>query len=42
MDDIINDLVKEYDYPICYNFPVSHDKENFALKIEWIQIESDK
>lgn len=33
VDDIINDLVKEYDYPICYNFPVSHDKENFALKI---------
>lgn len=33
VDDIIYDLVKEYDYPICFNFPVSHDKENYALKI---------
>ncbi len=31
--EIVRDLVAEYDYPVCYNFPVSHDKENFALKI---------
>lgn len=31
--DIINDLIKEYDYPICFGFPVSHEKENYALKI---------
>ncbi|WP_315820896.1 LD-carboxypeptidase [Paraflavitalea speifideaquila] len=31
--EIIHDLVKEYDYPICYNFPVSHEKENYALKV---------
>lgn len=31
--DIINDIVKGYDYPICFNFPVSHEKENFALKV---------
>ncbi len=30
--DLIYDLVKEYNYPICFGFPVSHDKENFALK----------
>ena len=29
----INDIVKEYDYPVCFNFPVSHEKENYALKI---------
>ncbi|MFS8082823.1 MAG: S66 peptidase family protein, partial [Ginsengibacter sp.] len=29
----INDIIKEYDYPVCYNFPVSHDDENYALKI---------
>ena len=29
----INDIIKEYDYPVCYNFPVSHDEENYALKI---------
>jgi muramoyltetrapeptide carboxypeptidase len=31
--EIINEIVKDYDYPICFNFPVSHDKENYALKI---------
>jgi muramoyltetrapeptide carboxypeptidase len=31
--EIIRDVVKEYDYPVCYGFPVSHDKENYALKI---------
>lgn len=31
--DIIQEQVKEYDYPICFNFPVSHDKTNYALKI---------
>ena len=31
--EIIHDVVKNYDYPICFNFPVSHDKENYALKI---------
>lgn len=33
----VNKLIKEitngYDYPVCFNFPVSHDKENYALKI---------
>lgn len=27
----ISDLVKEYDYPVCYDFPVGHGKENFPL-----------
>ena len=31
--EMIHDLVKEYDYPICFDFPVSHNKENYALKI---------
>jgi muramoyltetrapeptide carboxypeptidase len=31
--EIIHDVVKEYDYPICFNFPVSHGKENYAMKI---------
>ncbi len=31
--DVIHDLVKNYDYPIAFGFPVSHDKENLALKI---------
>jgi muramoyltetrapeptide carboxypeptidase len=31
--ELISDLVDEYDYPVCYGFPVSHNKENYALKI---------
>jgi muramoyltetrapeptide carboxypeptidase len=30
---IIYDHVRDYEYPICYNFPVSHEKENYALKV---------
>jgi muramoyltetrapeptide carboxypeptidase len=33
----VNKLIKEitaaYDYPVCFNFPVSHTKQNLALKI---------
>ena len=31
--EIIYNVVKEYDYPICYGFPVSHETENYALKV---------
>jgi muramoyltetrapeptide carboxypeptidase len=31
--ETIYEHVKEYDYPVSFNFPVSHDKENYALKI---------
>ncbi len=25
--------VKEYKYPVCFDFPVSHEKNNYALKV---------
>jgi muramoyltetrapeptide carboxypeptidase len=31
--EIIHEQVKEYDFPVCFGFPVSHEKENVALKI---------
>jgi muramoyltetrapeptide carboxypeptidase len=31
--EIIADKVKEYNYPVCFDFPVGHVKENYALKI---------
>ena len=31
--ELIYDVVKEYNYPLCFGFPVSHGKENYALKI---------
>ncbi|MBS1667233.1 MAG: LD-carboxypeptidase [Bacteroidetes bacterium] len=30
--DIVLEKVKEYDYPVCFDFPVGHQKENYALK----------
>ncbi|WP_316814626.1 LD-carboxypeptidase [Pedobacter nyackensis] len=30
--EVIMEKVKEYDYPICFDFPVGHQKNNFALK----------
>lgn len=31
--EIIHEVIQEYDYPVCFGFPVSHGKENYALKI---------
>ena len=31
--ELIHEHVKDYNYPICYNFPVSHERENYALKV---------
>jgi len=31
--EIIRDIVKEFKYPVCFGFPVSHEKENYALKV---------
>ncbi len=31
--ETIRDVVKEYKYPVCFGFPVSHEKENYALII---------
>ena len=31
--EVIKAIVKDYDYPVCFDFPVSHDKENYALKV---------
>ncbi len=31
--EVIRDIFAEYNYPVCYGFPVSHEKENFALKV---------
>ncbi len=33
VNEIIYDHIKEYDYPVCFGFPVSHEKENYALKV---------
>lgn len=31
--EVINEVLREYDFPVCYQFPVSHEKENYALKV---------
>ncbi|MDQ6843016.1 MAG: LD-carboxypeptidase [Bacteroidota bacterium] len=30
--DMVLEKVKEYGYPVCFDFPVGHQKENYALK----------
>lgn len=32
LQDIVLEKVKEYNYPVCFDFPVGHQKNNFALK----------
>lgn len=31
--EVIKEIVAGYDYPVCFGFPVSHGKENYALKV---------
>lgn len=33
VEEIIRDVVKEYNYPVCFGFPVGHSPENYALKV---------
>lgn len=33
MDEILQDISADLDVPVCFHFPVSHEKENVALKI---------
>jgi muramoyltetrapeptide carboxypeptidase len=33
VNKLINEITAPFDYPVCYGFAVSHDKENYALKI---------
>jgi muramoyltetrapeptide carboxypeptidase len=30
--DMVLEKVQDYSYPVCFNFPVGHQKENYALK----------
>ncbi|WP_073227387.1 S66 peptidase family protein [Pedobacter caeni] len=30
--EIVQEKIKEYNYPVCFDFPVGHQKNNFALK----------
>jgi len=30
--EIVLEKVKDYNYPVCFDFPVGHQKNNYALK----------
>ena len=32
LEEIVLEKVKEFRYPVCFNFPVGHQRANFALK----------
>lgn len=33
VNEVLRDIVAEYDYPVCFDFPVSHSDKNYALKV---------
>ncbi len=33
IEEIISDKVKEYDYPVCFNFPCGHQEVNYTLRL---------
>ena len=33
VEEAIYDSIKDFDFPVCFDFPVSHHKENYALKV---------
>lgn len=33
VENIIHDIVSDFDFPVCFNFPVSHELKNVPLKI---------
>jgi muramoyltetrapeptide carboxypeptidase len=33
VEELICDKVKEYDYPVCFNFPCGHQEVNYTLKL---------
>jgi muramoyltetrapeptide carboxypeptidase len=32
LEQIVLEKVKEFNYPVCFDFPVGHQKANYALK----------
>jgi muramoyltetrapeptide carboxypeptidase len=43
--DIIYEQVNEYDFPVCFGFPVGHGSKNYSLKVgtrHQLQIQNDK
>jgi len=32
LEQIVLEKIKEYNYPVCFDFPVGHQKNNYALK----------
>src|SRR5688572_20417493 len=32
LEEVVLEKVRSYNYPVCFDFPVGHQKNNFALK----------
>lgn len=33
LQEMLWNIIKDYDYPVCFDFPVSHTDKNYALKV---------
>jgi muramoyltetrapeptide carboxypeptidase len=45
LQEIVLEKVKEFKYPVCFDFPVGHQRANFALKcgvIHKLSVDTDK
>lgn len=44
IQDIVLEKVKQYNYPVCFDFPVGHQKNNYAIKhgiVHRLEVRSD-
>lgn len=45
VNDIVLQRVKDFSYPVCFNFPVGHQRDNYALKcgtMHQLNVQADK
>lgn len=45
LEEVVLEKIKEYNYPVCFDFPVGHQKNNYALKcgvIHKLQVNLEK
>ena len=31
INEVFHSVIKDYDFPVCYNFPIGHVEENYPL-----------
>ena len=45
LQDVVLEKIKSYNYPVCFDFPVGHQRNNYALKCgvkHKLEVKTDK